>query len=173
MRAVDQALADMFTIGVKPEIINHLTSKDGGLLDFLSALKEAIPWARSLGESIFFQFFERLVKARKEWQENPRPPFDPSQHSRTARSIDNLLRETGDLWSKAEFEIYELVGGWEEDNENDENDDGPSTSNNGLSNDVHTNMGDLTTALEDGIEEENIREGVRKMNLNDEMDMDD
>ncbi|KAF3069822.1 putative glutamate carboxypeptidase 2 protein [Daldinia childiae] len=159
----------MFAIAVEPEIINHLTAEDGGLLDLLSALKEATPWARSLGESVFFQFCECLVKARKEWQGNPRLPFDPSQHSQTARSIDNFLREIGDRWNDVEFEIYELVGGWEEDDENNENDSGPSTSNNGLTSGVDINMGDLTTALEDDIEEDNIREGVRRMDINDEM----
>ncbi|KAK6948984.1 hypothetical protein Daesc_009056 [Daldinia eschscholtzii] len=178
-KMIDEALAEMFTLGLQPEIISHLSAGGGGLLDFLSVLKHNVTWAKSIGESTFIQLCERLVKARRAWQENPRPPFDPSQQSKTARSIDALLGATEGYWNNVEFEIYELVGGWEEgddENENDKNKSEFSTpldSTTGLPDGMQIDMGDLTTALEDFINEEAIREGVEQMDLNDRMDIDD
>ncbi|KAI1479254.1 hypothetical protein K445DRAFT_10081 [Daldinia sp. EC12] len=178
-RVIDEALAEMFTLGMQPEIISHLSAGGGGLLDFLCALKHNVTWAKRIGESTFIQLCERLVKARRAWQENPRPPFDPNQQSKTARSIDALLGATEGRWNGVEFEIYELVGGWEEgedENGNDKNNSESSTpldSTTGLFDGMQIDMGDLTTALEDFINEDAIREGVEQMDLNDRMDIDD
>ncbi|KAI1464179.1 uncharacterized protein F4812DRAFT_462929 [Daldinia caldariorum] len=160
-RAVDEALASIFTTAMEPDIIQHLTTEDGDLFDFLGVL------------------CERLAEARKEWQQNPRPPFDPDQQSKTARSIDALLSAVGDRWNRAEFEIYELVGGWEEydDEEIDKNYSDCSTlealdDDNGSSESMQMEVDSLTTSLEDVADEEAIKKGVEEMDINDPMDVD-
>ncbi|KAI1803626.1 hypothetical protein F4811DRAFT_327141 [Daldinia bambusicola] len=179
VRAVDEALASIFTIAMKSDIICHLTAEDGDLLDFLGVVKDAVSWAERIRESTFIQLCERLVEARNAWQQNPRPPFDPDKQSKTARSIDALLKAIGNRWNRAQFEIYELAGGWEEDDgdEINENNSDCSTlkvldSDNRSSESVQIEMSSLTTALEEVTDEETIREGVKQMDINDPMDVD-
>ncbi|OTA68475.1 hypothetical protein K449DRAFT_450743 [Hypoxylon sp. EC38] len=117
--AVDQALAETFTLALDPQIFKHLTTEGEGLFDFLGALNKAVPWAGRVGESTFIKLCQCLVDARLAWKASPRPPFDINQHCATARSIDVLLEAAGGRWSPAMFEIYEIVGGFDEDEDED------------------------------------------------------
>ncbi|KAI2782605.1 hypothetical protein F4815DRAFT_504781 [Daldinia loculata] len=157
-KPVDEALADMFALGLRPDIKIHLTAQNGGLLEFLSALKKAVPWAQNIGESVFIELCERLVAARMVCRETSSEPWGPNRCS-TATSIDEMYKEIRGLWNIAEFELYEIMGGYEEE----DNANGPSNA-------MDVEMTDAPpTALEGDVEEENIREGVRQMNLKNRM----
>ncbi|KAI1655383.1 hypothetical protein F4813DRAFT_391806 [Daldinia decipiens] len=161
-KPVDEALADMFTLGLRPDIKIHLTAQNGGLLEFLSALKKAVPWAQNIGESVFIELCERLVAARMVCRETSTAPWGPNLCS-TAMSIDQTYKEIGGLWNIAEFELYEIMGGYEEEDEEDKANKSGSTG-------MDVEMADAPpTSLEGDVEEENIREGVRQMNLKNRM----
>ncbi|OTA87349.1 hypothetical protein M434DRAFT_15496 [Hypoxylon sp. CO27-5] len=180
--AVDQALAETFTLALDPQIFKHLTTKGKGLFDFLGALKKAVPWAGRVGESTFIKLCQCLVDARLAWKASPRPPFDINQHCATARSIDVLLEAAGGRWSSAMFEIYEIVGGFNEDEDEDEDVEGdeveeekgeqetsqaglPSSSADPSSSSVDIQMTDLAAALEEDLQEEELRQGFEEMDL--------
>ncbi|KAF3069700.1 hypothetical protein GL218_07886 [Daldinia childiae] len=155
---VDQALAEMFALGLHPDIKIHLTAQNGGLLEFLSALKKAVPWAQNLGESVFIELCERLVAARMVYRETSDKSWELNRCS-TAMSIDQMYKDIRGLWNIAEFELYEIMGGYEEE------DDAKGPSNT-MDDTMDVEMTDAPPiALEGDVEEENIREGVRQMNI--------
>ncbi|KAI0839196.1 hypothetical protein F5Y06DRAFT_295814 [Hypoxylon sp. FL0890] len=178
--AVDQALAEVFTLATDPQIINHLTAEGGGLFDFLGKLRKAVPWLERTGESTFIKLCQCLVDARLAWKKSPRPPFDINEHSATARSIDVLLDAAGGHWSPAMFEIYEIVGGFDEDEDEDEEEKaeeegkasgaiqaGKSSSSAGPSGSADMEMTDLAAALEEDLQEEEIARGMEMMEIDD------
>ncbi|KAI1464178.1 uncharacterized protein F4812DRAFT_468120 [Daldinia caldariorum] len=130
-RVLNEALAHMFSVALRRDIKKHLTRADGGVLEYISALRLATPWAQDLAESQFIELVERLVAARMVYREECEEPsssaalsaaFDlhrgrqqQRRHCRTAAAIDRLYAEVGGLWSVAEFELYEFVGGHEEE----------------------------------------------------------
>lgn len=55
------------------------------------------------------------------WKAHPRDPF--TDHSETAKSIDQLLANMGRRWDVEDFEMMEQMGGLSgDDNEDDEED---------------------------------------------------
>ncbi|KAI0843867.1 hypothetical protein F5Y00DRAFT_267130 [Daldinia vernicosa] len=147
-KSVDEALANMFALGLHPNIKIHLAAQNGGLLEFLSALKKAVPWAQNIEESVFIELCERLVAARMVYRETSIAPWDRHRCS-TAMSIDQLYKEIGGLWNIAEFELYEIMGGYEEENDA-----------------MDVEMTDASSVASEGdVEEENIGEGMRQINL--------
>ncbi|KAK6948985.1 hypothetical protein Daesc_009057 [Daldinia eschscholtzii] len=165
-KALDEALAHMFTVALRPEIKKYLTGQQGGLLEFLSALRHATPWAQDLSEPTFIRFCERVVASRMVHRElsSASSPFDPRNRCQTAASIDRLYGEIGGLWNIAEFEVYEYMGGYEDDN------DVVTTAANASETSPSVNL-DMTVAatamaLDDDVAQENVRQGVRQMNLN-------
>ncbi|KAI0137625.1 hypothetical protein F4776DRAFT_671026 [Hypoxylon sp. NC0597] len=176
--AIDQALAETFTLAVDPRIFKHLRAEGGGLFDFLGALRKAVPWAGRVGEATFIKLCQCLVDARLAWKASPRFPFEINQHCATARSIDVLLEAAGGDWNNAMFDIYDFVGGFNEDEDDnaggDEEDKdeqemskaGPSSSSadpSGSAADIE--MTDLAAALEEDLQEEELRQRVEEMDL--------
>ncbi|KAI1138152.1 hypothetical protein F5Y05DRAFT_413466 [Hypoxylon sp. FL0543] len=175
--AVDQALAQTFILATSPQMMKELCGEGGGVLHFLGVLRTAVPWAERVGESTFIKFCQCLVDARLAWKKNPRPPFNIIEHSATARAIDDLLEAAGPKWCHADFEIYALVGGFEEDEENDKEEEGgeasganqagESSSSAGPSDSTDIEMTDLAEALEEDSQEEELRRGMEEMDLDD------
>ncbi|KAI0839198.1 hypothetical protein F5Y06DRAFT_295816 [Hypoxylon sp. FL0890] len=97
MKNFDDILAETFAIALQPH-----------LLDLLR-----------LGEATFFCFFWAIVSARQNWNATPRSRLDISMHSKTALQIDALLEKMGVFYSPVDYEIYKLVGGLEEDDDDD------------------------------------------------------
>ncbi|OTA68476.1 hypothetical protein K449DRAFT_298892, partial [Hypoxylon sp. EC38] len=79
-------------------------------LDFVVALRSAVPWIARLGNSTLLQLCHTLVTAREEWHANRRPPFDIAQHCVTAKEIDKVIHAARDRWS-AEYEAYFVLRG--------------------------------------------------------------
>ncbi|KAI0105929.1 hypothetical protein F4814DRAFT_452308 [Daldinia grandis] len=166
---LDEALADMFALGLRPDIKIRLTAQNGGLLEFLSTLKKAVPWAQNISEPVFIELCERLVAARMVHRETSAAPWDVDRSS-TATSIDQLHKEIRGLWNIAEFELYEFMGGYEEEDEASKaNAPGPHTAND-ASGGVDVEMADAPAVLEGDVEEENITECVRQVDLENRMD---
>ncbi|KAK7991664.1 glutamate carboxypeptidase 2 protein [Apiospora saccharicola] len=64
---------------------------EGGYLDYVDAVKAQTAWATALTSPVFADFFTALLRARVQWNENPREPLDKSKHSATAKAIQALL----------------------------------------------------------------------------------
>ncbi|KAI0169868.1 hypothetical protein GGR52DRAFT_573919 [Hypoxylon sp. FL1284] len=127
-RVVDAMLADTLSVGLHPNHIRIL-NESGDLVEFLDSLRLVTHLGSEMSEASFVKLFQVLVDARREWKANPTNFLQDHEHSRTAKSIDELLRQTNDRWNDVHFAFFDLVGGFEED-ENDnggnmgENDDG-------------------------------------------------
>ncbi|KAI2620413.1 hypothetical protein GGR54DRAFT_639450 [Hypoxylon sp. NC1633] len=146
---VDQVLADTLMAATEPHAFAYLCGEGDDIIDFLSALRDATPWAMQVGESVFIQFCYCLVEARKAWKRDPRPPYEIGEHSNTAKVIDILLESVGSRWRDADFEIYgELAGAWYDDED----------------------AGGGDKMMED-LEEE-VRKGIENMDIGDMMDLD-
>ncbi|KAI1771961.1 hypothetical protein F4818DRAFT_444591 [Hypoxylon cercidicola] len=126
-QAIDGALASIFSTAVQHPVL-HVLTEQRNALDFLTALLLSNPLAAKLGEATFFRLFGALVEARLAWKANPRVPFDVNQHCLLAKSIDNFL-QLAPSWTNAELDIYEAVGGYDEE-ESDENENEPKESTN-------------------------------------------
>ncbi|KAI1803627.1 hypothetical protein F4811DRAFT_571899 [Daldinia bambusicola] len=203
-RVLDEALAHMFTVALRRDITKHLTSPNGGVLEYISALRLATPWAHALAESQFIELVERLVASRMVYREETESSSSSRAASalssafdlrlgrrqqqkrrccRTAAAIDRLLSEVGGLWNVAEFELYEFMGGYDE--EDDANGHGTGTGTAGAGNDsaavvaeggyvgnnepesedVEMMDADLAAQLDDDVARENVRRGVGRMRI--------
>ncbi|KAI1414978.1 hypothetical protein F5Y13DRAFT_196970 [Hypoxylon sp. FL1857] len=107
---VDQAFAQIFSEAVKPDVLKHLTAEGEGVLDFLDALRSAVPWIHRTRDGTLLRLGRSLIAARKAWLANPRPPFEHAKHCSTALEIDKLIAAASDRWS-AEYEAYFVLGG--------------------------------------------------------------
>ncbi|KAI1103637.1 hypothetical protein F4804DRAFT_352795 [Jackrogersella minutella] len=114
-KAVDQALAGVFTLAMDPQIFGRLTAEGGGVLSLLCTLRNSIPWAQGMGQSVFVQLCQRLVEARQGWHDSPHPPFNVAEHSTTAQKIDAFLAVAGTRWNPVAFAMYSVLDS-EQDN---------------------------------------------------------
>ncbi|KAI0156798.1 hypothetical protein GGR57DRAFT_501185 [Xylariaceae sp. FL1272] len=104
--AVDKTLASVFVEGRHEDIIKIAR----------------LSWAKDLSDFTFYDFILKMVDARKAYNANPRPPFDVSQHSETARAIDELIALAGSNWNtmNTDLALFQLAGGLDEGDEEDE-----------------------------------------------------
>lgn len=108
-RDFNTALEAMFTAAAKPELRSKLQKPtknaaedsndddEDGYLDYIDAVKAQVNWAESLTSSVFADFFTALLRARVQWNENPREPLDKNKHSAAAKAIQSLLDSEPDL----------------------------------------------------------------------------
>ncbi|KAI1404806.1 hypothetical protein F4819DRAFT_503397 [Hypoxylon fuscum] len=155
--SIDSILAGMFaSVRSNQDLMAKLR---GEPLEFLSVLRITTAWGQLVNDSPFFQMVKCLLNARRTWIADPRPPFDQLQHCRTARAIDEFLALAGTNWGVAEFTLYDLVGGWEEDGEEDQ--------------EMNTEEDEEINAEVDeemGLEE--TRSAIEAMDIGDEMEID-
>ncbi|KAL7620755.1 hypothetical protein AAE478_009753 [Parahypoxylon ruwenzoriense] len=170
-RAIDLVIADVFIIGTNPSVLSILTAEDGDVLDLLRTMRGVVQWGRDLPESPFYGLCKTLVDARLAWKANPRPPFNVDHHCAAAKSIDGFLEAVRGHWSEPMFDLYGLLGGWEEgDSEEDEEMVEPaamSQPNAGPSGDVDVDMMDVDPDEHMVVGPEAITRGVRGIDLND------
>ncbi|KAI1371790.1 hypothetical protein F4677DRAFT_463706 [Hypoxylon crocopeplum] len=178
-RNTDQALAGVFAAALNPVLVSRLKAgKD--FISYLLAARKTIPWAKLIGEATFISLCRLLANARKAWHASPRLPFAIDEHSATARAIDELLEVVGKKWNDAYFSVYDLAGGFSDDNDEvgEESEDeemgdttaGPSAmpSFNADQAETDIEMGDLAAALEEDTLADEITEGVDKMDIDDQ-----
>ncbi|KAI1768114.1 hypothetical protein GGR53DRAFT_462637 [Hypoxylon sp. FL1150] len=107
MKVVDEVLATLFTTALEPVILQLLTEQHEAF-DFFTAVHRSNPLAAKVSEATFVRLFGALVKARKAWKKNPRPPFDVERHSVTAKAVDEFLRQAHN-WTGAYVKVYNIV----------------------------------------------------------------
>ncbi|KAM0807045.1 hypothetical protein AB5N19_07384 [Seiridium cardinale] len=180
-RNVEDAISAIFTTAASPNLVGLLRS--GELLDFESKLRESTPWAvaAAVGDSVFTEFLHALVDARHQWRMNPRAPFDVSQHPPAVLQIDAFLSVVGDDWARAEAnrQLYELVGGFDQEDEEDDGDEdmadlgNPGSSNNNNNNNDDDDDDDAaaatatTTTIPRTGDEETLASRLDEMDLDD------
>lgn len=178
-RAVDKALAEVFTVAPRPDIFANLTGQGQGSYDHLVALRDATPWARGKWTVTWFKFFLEMVYARIKWKAYPRPPFNTEQHTATAKSIDAFLEAAQDLWSPVHFAFQ--VGKREHSKpKNDAQSAGveaastiTSSSPAETSEDTEFDMGSLLAALISDTTADDIISGIERMVIKEDDESDD
>ncbi|KAK8045414.1 hypothetical protein PG993_005438 [Apiospora rasikravindrae] len=98
---LNAALETMFIAAARDNVRAKLTKAanddedggddEGGYLDFVDEVKKHVEWAQQLSSSVFLDFFTALLGARVNWNNNPRQPLDPNNHSTTAKAAQALL----------------------------------------------------------------------------------
>ncbi|KAI1270344.1 hypothetical protein F5Y18DRAFT_434743 [Xylariaceae sp. FL1019] len=142
---IDRAFASVFVEAIDEE--DHLV-----LFKFADALKPRLRWTQELSDADFYEFIVKVVDARRAYKASPRPPFDISQHSETARAIDELLAAVGTSWDtiNTDLTLFELVGG----NDDDDAEDDGSTK---------MDLSSLQTSLDEAVRENRAKEEEESM----------
>ncbi|KAI1771962.1 hypothetical protein F4818DRAFT_454176 [Hypoxylon cercidicola] len=169
MKMVDDTLAELFTLALRPDIFAKLTGQCHGSVDHLLALRDGTPWARRGWTVTWFKFFLGMVYARLKWKEYPREPFNIEQHAATAKSIDAFLDATKDLWSPVHFAFKQGVPRPKQPKKNEQSAAGEaastiaSSSPAEASEDMEFDMGNLMAALMSDTATDNIMSGIERM----------
>ncbi|KAI0137622.1 hypothetical protein F4776DRAFT_663636 [Hypoxylon sp. NC0597] len=168
---VNQALTEIFTVATEPHILNLVQYESRGIYAFWTSLQDNTPWAYYIGETMFFCFVWAMVKARRSWHANPRPPFNISMHSKTAIQIDAFLEKLDIYYSSVDDEIYKMAGRLDEDEDDDEEEEDENEDEN-EDEDEDQDMDQVED--EDGDEDEDqvedeLREGVDAMQIDDDL----
>ncbi|KAI1439686.1 hypothetical protein F5Y02DRAFT_423756 [Annulohypoxylon stygium] len=93
--AVNQALTDLFVLGLQPNIIERQKGW-GGMMGVLFAVQRHTPWTQSMTEMAFAHLFCVLCQSRWRWKQTPRPPFNTNEHCELAKVIDAFLDAADD-----------------------------------------------------------------------------
>ncbi|KAI5865826.1 hypothetical protein GGS23DRAFT_593998 [Durotheca rogersii] len=128
--AIDEKIADAFTIGLQPLLASAVGGPESGIVDMASKMHSSVPWARELTHETFSNFCGALRVARVAWYVSPRPPLDDEDHSLTAKAIHIFYTIIGGLWGE-DSELERLVDGWDTDelgaDDNDREEEGGQT----------------------------------------------
>ncbi|KAI1414975.1 hypothetical protein F5Y13DRAFT_196959 [Hypoxylon sp. FL1857] len=176
-KAVDQALADLFSLVAFPYAMFQLSGED---LNFPKMTQSTASWVKVLPQPTFTELIQRLIDARKAWYKEPREPFETSQHCATALKIDLLLDSVEGQLNSAVSGLFDIIGDYdvkeEDDEEEDGNDDGDDEEmdedDGEEEEDVggagQSNNGGMDVTMTDLTEEEELREGVEAMHIDDD-----
>ncbi|KAI1768113.1 hypothetical protein GGR53DRAFT_462636 [Hypoxylon sp. FL1150] len=177
-QTLDEALAGLFSLALRPPIFAKLTGQCQGSRDHLLALRDATPWARRGWTVTWFKFILGIVYARINWITNPTFPYDTEQHAATARSIDTFLDAAKDLWSPVHFSFKAGPPGNNKPRGNEHSEEGeavspdvsPSTE---ISGDIEFDMGSLLAALTSDTAADDVIRGIERMVIEDDEDDED
>lgn len=122
---VEPLLAEIFTTAAtlvcdRDDIVTY---------QFLISLRTRVGWVMGhicggvgakLGIGVFKRLFEAIRGARLAWHASPRPPFCTSRHGPLALSVDRFLRASEGRWHEVDNELWEMAGGDDSQNEDDD-----------------------------------------------------
>ncbi|KAH9908770.1 hypothetical protein F4778DRAFT_777047 [Xylariomycetidae sp. FL2044] len=169
---VGGALAEMMQLAQSEELIAFLRRRSLAELvqntrDLLVHLKQQVAWASALSNSIFFELFGLLVKARGEWREHPLPPFNVVDHCQLAVEIDAFQEKAGSLFTGAELDLWGLVGGFGDDDDDDYEYEEEEDENENEDEDKDEEMGGMGGEGDGEAAVEEAREMMEEMDLDD------
>ncbi|KAI0839197.1 hypothetical protein F5Y06DRAFT_295815 [Hypoxylon sp. FL0890] len=106
-KAVDKALADLFTLVAQPYVMFHILDEG---VDLPGLTQSTASWVRHIAEPVFTQLIQRLIDARLAWQKNPSEPLEIGQHSATARKIDMFMDFVEGQVNSAISGLFDIIG---------------------------------------------------------------
>ncbi|KAI1138151.1 hypothetical protein F5Y05DRAFT_413465 [Hypoxylon sp. FL0543] len=167
-KAVDKALADLFTLVAQPYVTFHLPDED---VNLPGMTQRTGSWVRHIAKPVFTQLIQSLINARVAWYKNPSEPFETNQHSATARKIDVFMDSVEGQVDRAISTLFDNIGEYSvKEYEEDSGEQAGATASSNADRSgsgLDVVMMDVAAVPEEELDQEKLRKGVEAIDIGD------